>query len=249
MLRTPTIEDVTVSVVFRRHGRTILDSSSSPSRRRRIATLRELTQCPIEVEAQAAAIPKLALALSPANIAGATTMRDNGDGTKTPLIGAAGGTGGKGQIAFEVSRTDIPAVEQGQYQIDLEKLGAFVGDDTPPKWSATIPGSRDGKVTLPSAATDDQVSITSKAVAPNQRWFSHVTKIGAPRSWVTRDRRGDSGPSWTSAQKSDDIHRRGKTMELQSANSQPQSFLGRLAASPSRRASALPRSSCSRHPL
>lgn len=119
----------------------------------------------IKVDASATPVQKLSFTLSK-TAAGSAAIRTNPDNTLTALIGLVGGSGGTGELQFNVARTD-GALEAGDYQVDLAKLVAFTGDSVPPKWQASIAGAPDGKVNFSGSAQPLRVSVTAKAGAPN----------------------------------------------------------------------------------
>ncbi len=132
----------------------------------------------IKVDATAVPISKLNLALSKTS-AGNAAIRTNPDNSLTALIGPAGGGGGNGELQFIVTRID-GALEPGDYQVNMTKLVAFIGDGTPAKWQATIPSAPDGKVNLSGSAQPLKVSVTGQPGAPNAKLQIELTSISNP---------------------------------------------------------------------
>ena len=129
----------------------------------------------IKVDATAAPINKLNLALSKTS-AGSAAIRTNPDNSLTALIGPVGGGGGTGELQFIVTRID-GALVPGDYQVNMTKLAAFIGDGSPAKWHATISGAPDGKVNLSGSAQPLKVSVTGQPGAPNAKLQIELTSI------------------------------------------------------------------------
>lgn len=129
----------------------------------------------IKVDATAAPIRKLNLALAKTT-AGSAAIRTNADNSLTALIGLAGGGGGTGELQFIVTRID-GAMEPGDYQVNLAKLAALIGDSSPAKWQASIPGAPDGRVNLSGPAQPLRVSVTSQQGAPKAKLQIELTSI------------------------------------------------------------------------
>lgn len=132
----------------------------------------------IKVDASATPIRNLNLALSKTT-AGQAAIRTNQDNSLTALIGPAGGGGGTGELQVTVTRID-GALPAGDYQVDLAKLAAFIGDDLPAKWQASIPGAPDGKINLSGSAQPLRVSVTGQPGGPSVKLQVELTSISNP---------------------------------------------------------------------
>lgn len=118
----------------------------------------------IVVDSTSAPLQKLNLGLSDAT-AGDAEVRKRADNSRYAVIGPGQGQGGIGQIQFDVTRVN-GALDPGDYQVDLAKLKAFTGDSVSQKWTASIPGSPTGKVTLAGTADPLLVLVTVQPGAP-----------------------------------------------------------------------------------
>jgi hypothetical protein len=125
-------------------------------------TFRSMPDIPIAVQGTAPAVDKLNLTLS-STTAGQAAIRNNPDGSKTPLIGAQGGGGGTGDIFFTVTRVDGQQVEVGSYTVKL----TVTGDDSSPKWAAGIAGTSGDKVTLGGPSSSVGIELVAQPTAPN----------------------------------------------------------------------------------
>jgi len=132
----------------------------------------------ITVDDPASQIRKLNLAMSETT-AGNAAIRTNPDESLTALIGPASGGGGTGELNFTVTNIN-GAFEPGEYQVDLAKLSAFIGDSAPAQWQAEIPSAPDGKVNLSGSAQPLRVSVTGQQDAPNAKLQLELTSVKNP---------------------------------------------------------------------
>lgn len=135
-------------------------------------------EIPITVNDQAGQTRELNLVLTTVT-AGQAAIRTNPDNSRTPLIGAAGGGGGTGQVNLTVTRVDGGDVD-GDYDVNLARLGALEGDLSPPRWQASLAATSGSRVTLAGSSGSLGIELTAASDAQNATLVVELTHSADP---------------------------------------------------------------------